>query len=315
MSYMNTTTRPAETGGIDLSGIDVEAAIFKASGGLQGGTPETTLSGSVGTAKTPDQVTNFGDGATSDHFDLSQLPADKDDLVKLVAEPEGSNPHIDLMSPDAEPQFANGGSEGIGNPAVVAAGVGLVAIAAALIWAVDKLTSPVEKPKAEPTDKPAKEEINKFPEKNHTDPDADTGTLQSPAEMMASFFEQSGIKGFDANSPEIADLVGRLLDNIGKVTDLVGAINGMKQVGDGDGMAKAVAKLMGLVGLDTPDIDLADFAPHGFNDMFLDSFDLVGGLNDAGDVKDLQDAEYVPFVPEAMLIQPEQTIVAADSLL
>lgn len=315
MSYMDTTTRPAETGGIDLSGIDVEAAIFEAGGGLLGGTPETTLSDSVGTAKTPDQVTNGGDGAISDHFDLSQPPADTNDLVKLVAEPEGSNPHIDLIAPDTEPHFANGGSEGIGNPAVVAAGVGIVAITVALIWAIDKLTNPVETPKVEPAEVPEGTKINKYPEEDYTDPNADTGTLQSPAEMMASFFEQSGIKGLDANSPEIADLVGSLMDNIGKVTDLVSAIKGMQQVGDSDGMANAVAELMGLVGLDKLDIGLVDLAPQDFQDMYLDSFDLVGGLNGAADFKELQGADYEPVVLAATLPELELMTVAADTLL
>lgn len=113
------TTRPAETGGIDISGIDVADAIFKATGGgygaPQGGGTDDALLGAPGS--TGDWITRDGrtpDGTDpADTFDLSTLVDPKRNIMLTTDDPNSDNPWSAWMKPEETPDFANGGPEGV----------------------------------------------------------------------------------------------------------------------------------------------------------------------------------------------------------
>lgn len=162
------TTRPAETGGIDISGIDVADAIFKATGGgygaPQGGGTDDALLGAPGS--TGDWITRDGrtpDGTDpADTFDLSTLVDPKRNIMLTTDDPNSDNPLLALMKPEETPHFANGGPEGVAFWHVVAAVAiigGIAAGAAYLAGAFDDDPADQAEPKAQ--DLPSDDETNK----------------------------------------------------------------------------------------------------------------------------------------------------------
>ncbi|MCB6178173.1 hypothetical protein LHP98_08520 [Rhodobacter sp. Har01] len=298
----DTTTRPAGIGGIDLSGIDVAAAIFKATGGGYGA-PGTNQPASEGTlSNSSDWLTNWGNGTLVDAFDFDQPPpADRDAPIKLLAEPEGSHPLIDLMKGDDQPAFTNGGPEGNAcAPVVVGAIVIIAAVAVAAAYlggAFDDKKPDVEKPKPEGEKDP--ETGLTIWQNDYRDPDTMTDTLQSPAEMMASLLGKAGVQGVDPTSVEITDLLGRLSDNMGKVTDLVGTVTGAAKSGDTGMFESATAELMKLAGLDGFEFDFGTPAPQDLMDGVFDAFGIAGGLDGAAYKEAMHDPDYLVTITEA----------------
>lgn len=205
------TTRPANTGGIDISGIAVGDAIFEATGGgygaPQGGGGDGAFLGAPG--KTGDWVTRDGrtpDGTDpSDSFDFGSLVDPHRDIMLTTDDPDSDNPLLGLMKPDEAPHFANGGPEGTAFWHVVAAVViigGIAAGAAYLAGAFDT------KGKTEPTErKPA------------------TSTLPSDDETNNALNNPENKRGSDYLGNPDADQ-GRPVDDTLVLKDLLGSLLG-----------------------------------------------------------------------------------------
>lgn len=301
-----TTTRPAGTGGIDLSGIDIAAAIFKATGGGYGA-PGTSQPADGGTpVKLPDWMTNFGNGALSDHFDFSAPPADRDALIKLLADPEASHPMFDLFKGDDQPVFANGGPEGTAwlGPAIV----GLIIIAAIyLSGGCDG--------KPEPPPKPEPPKLKEYEEKSYTDPDAMTGSLPSPAASLAQLLKANGIDGIDTSSIAVTDILGKLSDNLGKVTDLVNALQGAAETGDTAGFDGALADLMALAGVDPAALKDAGMAPQTVLDGICASLDIAGGMDGMAHLDAMQEAGLVTVLTDWVFLSTHGNLNWDDFIL
>lgn len=133
----STNTMPAGDGaGIDLSGIDVAAAIFKATGGLYGSPHGGSAEGLLfGAPANPDiWVTNTGSPWLPEKiatgFDPSVL-GDPDATIKYTTDPvTPDHPLITLMTPEETPHFANGGAEGVGCVPIILGAVAIVGAAA-----------------------------------------------------------------------------------------------------------------------------------------------------------------------------------------
>ena len=290
-----TNTRPANTGGIDLSGIDVANVIWAAKGGLYG-TPGNTTTSDGGTLSKPnDWVTNWGNGGISDQFDFSKPPADRDAEIKLLAEPEGSHPLMELFKGDDAPNFANGGPDGIGNPFAAAAALLVI------LWGVDHVSDGAicdalgwhhdgkpEQPASE-----GKPQIDLPDFDDYTDPDAMTGSLQSPSDMFSDLLAKAGVEGIDTSSVEVTDILGKLSDNMGKVAELVGALKGAAQAGDSKGFGTTLAELQKLAGIDTALLDNADHSPQEFMDNVFQAFGIAGGQDGAAFWEAAQDGYHV----------------------
>lgn len=139
------TTRPANIGGIDISGIDVAGAIFDATGGgygaPQGSGGDDALLGAPD--KTGDWVTQDGrtpDGTDpSDTFDFGSLVDPHRDIMLTTDDPDSDNPLLALMTPEEAPKFANGGPDGNADGGVleiIAVVAVAVVIAAAVVYVV-----------------------------------------------------------------------------------------------------------------------------------------------------------------------------------
>lgn len=290
------TTRPADIGGIDLSGADIEAAIFTATGGGHGGATPAPLAPDGEPTKTADWVTTYGGTPIVDTFDFGQPPADRDAEIKLVAEPEGSHPLLDLFKDDDQPVFANGGPEGTALGPAVAAVVVVAAFALAaayLAGAFDEKEPPPEK-----TETP---ELQKWEDTHYTDPDAMTGDLTSPSDMMADLLKRSGIEGIDTDSVAITDLLARLGDQMGKVADLVGALKGAAAAGDADAFAGALARLMDLAGLDATALEGALTAPEMVQDGVFEAYGIDGGLDGLTKLAQAQEDAWVEVIQDGRI--------------
>lgn len=288
MSYMNTTTRPANIGGIDISGIDVADAIWQAKGGLYGNPSQTDTTSTSGTTpKTSDWVTTPMDSPIADHFDFSKPPADRNDLIKLMAEPEVVHPLMELFKGDDAPVFANGGADGISDGGASLAGA--VVVILVVLWAVDHLSDGAVcdalgwhhdgKPEKPTSDgKP----VLDLPEYDgYTDPDAMTGDSPSPADMFAGLLAKAGVEGIDTSSPEVVDILGKLSDNMGKVADLVGALKGAAQAGDSNGFGTTLAELQKLAGIDPASFNEAAQSPQDLMDNIFQAYRIEGGQDGA----------------------------------
>lgn len=277
----DTNTRPVQDGGIDLSAIDIEAAIFKATGGGYGGGGTSSPTTEGGLTKSPDWVTNYGSTPVVDEFDFSKPPSDPNDLIKLVSEPEVMHPLMDLFKGDDAPNFANGGPEGISCDPVTA---GAALIVGAFLLAAAELAGLFddERPDPAPNGGPSGEKdpqtgLNIWTNKL-VDPDAVTGDLQSPAALLADLLGRADVFGIDTSSIEITDILGKLSDNMGKVADLVGALQSAAKTGDSAAFGGALADLMKLAGLDGA-LDGLTTAPQDvLQDNIFNAFGLDGGL-------------------------------------
>jgi hypothetical protein len=249
---IQTNSLPANTGGIDLSHIDVATAVFNATGGGYGNPSASEPSSDKAPSKTSDWVTNWGNGTFfSDEFDFDQPPPDRDAEIKLLAEPEVVNPLMDIfkgadVTGEGDLVFKNGGPEGVSIAPIVVVGVvaavviigGVAAAAYHLSGAAGNENTKADKPTSQPQKDP-KTGLNIYQGGNpYIDPDADTGeSLSSPAKMLADMLAGKGITGVDTSSPEVTDILAKLSDRLGKVADVVTHMTGAADKGDGSGDA------------------------------------------------------------------------------
>jgi hypothetical protein len=297
MALDTTNTRPVQDGGIDLSGIDIEAAIFEATGGGYGGgqTNPTTPDGEP--TKTPDWVTNFGSTPIIDEFDFGQPPTDPDAEIKLLAEPEGSHPLLELFKGEDQPVFANGGPEGTSCGAAVAA----VVVIVIFLWAVDHLS-----------DGAICDALGWEHDKGRTDPDAEASALPSPADMLTDLLKKNGIEGIDTSSVEITDILARLSDNMGKATDIVTSMQDAAKSGDDGAFNSALASLMDLAGLDAALFDLSGPVPETMLENVLNAFGIEGGLEGFANLTILQDERHVEAIEDGRIDWAEYVKVWTD---
>jgi len=318
MSYMNTTTRPADIGGIDISGVDVATAVWEATGGAYGGTPrEAELSTGGTTPKTSDWVTTPMDSPIADYFDFSKPPADRDAEIKLLAEPEGTHPLMELFKGDDVPNFANGGPEGLANP--VAAAVVILVV----LWAVDHLSDGAVcdalgwhhdgKPEKPTSD--GKPQVTLPEYDGYTDPDAMTGDLQSPADLFASLLAKAGVEGIDTSSIGITDILGKLTDNMGKVADLVGALKGAAQAGDSKGFGSTLAELQKLAGIDPASFTEAAQSPQDLMNNIFQAYGIEGGQDGAEYHAAQHDHYYVELSNDSVYDLSHWFITLDDTIL
>jgi hypothetical protein len=281
-----TNTRPANSGGIDLSGVDVAAVIFDATGGGYGTPRDSNLpqTESGVAVKTGDWLTNWGSTNVMDEFDFSKPPADPDAEIKLLAEPEGNHPLIDLVSGDPDLHFANGGPEGAAWIVPVAAAAVILVFA----WAVDHLS-----------DGAICDALGWEHDRGYSDPEATTADVQSPSVMLAELLAKNGIESIDTSSVGVTDILGKLSDNIGKVADLVGAMQGAAEAHDTDGLSSALAGLMQIAGVDAAFIEMATTSPPLFLDGAFTAFGIVGGLDGASFFETVEDAGLILSTDEA----------------
>ena len=312
-------TRPAGIG-IDLSGIDIDAAIFKATGGAlgtpQGGDPDGSL---LGPPVNPDiWVTNTGSPGLpddpSDGFDPSLL-GDPDATIRYTTDPVmPDNPLLDLMKQEETPHFANGGPEGQAiAPVVVFAVVAAVVIigGAAYVaheWSKESAQAPVVEPAAEGEGKDLNAESNKAMDAAKkqkatylSDPDADGGPQMDGAvlhKLVTDLLGTSDLDALGSDPKAFAAAVSHFAEALvaGKVGEVADLLNGLEDFGlDVDALLAGGlgAKIDDMIGLD----DMLGFNPLA---MDMDAFAV----------------ELMPMVTEAILeAQQEQhfTLITHDA--
>ncbi len=279
MALDTTTTRPVEGGGIDLSGIDIDAAIFEATGGGYGGGRggQTNPTAPEGEPRVnSDWVTNWGNGPVSDEFDFSTPPRDPQEEIELVAEPEVDNPLIDLLNPqtgggEPTPTFKNGGPEGISIAPLVV--VGALVVGAALGFAIVAVQAMYEKA------------MGQLDYTKYIDPDQMTGDLQSPSDMLADLLKQSGIEGIDTSKIEVTDILANLSGKMDQLGEIMNTLRGAAEKGDSNAFTDALTELMVLAGLDLGSLDLGTLPTDVTLDNVFESLGITGGMDGMGFVE------------------------------
>jgi hypothetical protein len=306
-----TTTRPAGIGGIDLAGIDIARAIFEATGGGFGTPRETQPAADGAPAKLPDWTTNWGNGELKLGIDFGKTPpADRDALIKLVAEPEGSHPMFDLMQPAAEPAFPNGGPEGTGWVVVAAAVVivGAAALAAHyLAGSFDDRPEPPKKPhgKGHGSHKMSIWE-EEHSSKDYSDPDAEAAPLTAPDAMLAELLGPSDVPAVEAGSIAIGDLLSDLSDRMGKLAGFVQALAGAARAEAGEPAGGAAADLLAFAGLDGFDFAAAGSTAHNFAVGVFTALGLADGFGGA-------EIRHARAASDADAVSPEVAALAERS--